>query len=115
VSLLGNLLALEVDVTESTRPARLLVCDYASGDEALVGGELLVERIVVNVPGEVTNPEGAGSLGLLSLGLLSGGLLLLFGIALSLALVGRSLGLGLLLLGAGILIIIVRIRRVIIL
>jgi hypothetical protein len=96
VGLLGDVLAGEVDVTEAARPARLLVCDNASADETLVAGELLVQSIVVNVPCQVADPQSGGGLAVISLGLLGGSVGLL-NVVLSLALVGRSLGLGLLL------------------
>jgi len=100
VGLLGDLLAVEVDIAEAARPARLLVCDDTSADKALVAGELLVQGVVVNVPCQVANPQGSGSLALLGLGLLGSSVGLL-GLVLGLALVGGSRGLGLL-LGAGI-------------
>lgn len=113
MSLLGDLLGLEVDVAEAARPSGLLICDDAGADETLVAGELLEESVVVNVPCEVADPQSGGTLALLNLGLLGGGILLL-GILLSFALVGRSGRLGLLLLLLLLLVIIVGgVRRVI--
>lgn len=97
VGLLGDLLAVEVDVAEAARPAGLLVRDDASADETLVAGELLVQGVVVNVPRQVADPQSGRGLAVVSLGLLGRSVGLL-DFVLSLALVGRSLGLGLLLL-----------------
>jgi hypothetical protein len=116
MGLLGDLLAVEVDVAEAARPARLLVCDDASADETLIGGELLVQSIVIDVPCQVSDPQSGGTLALLSLGLL-GSTIRLLGVVLSLALVGGSLSLGLLLgasIGVLLLVIIVgRVRRIV--
>jgi len=84
VRLLGGLRAVEVDVAEATRAARLLVGNDAGASDALKVLELLVQGVVIDAPAEVANPEGGTLLGSLT--------------TLRLVLLGRSLGgLGLLL------------------
>lgn len=96
VGLLGHFLAVEVDVAEAAGPAGLLIRDNASADETLVAGELLVQGVVVNVPGQVADPQSGGGLAVVGLGLLGRSVGLL-DLVLGLALVGRSLSFGLLL------------------
>lgn len=81
----------EVDITEATAAASVLVGDDASTDEVTERLESLVEGIVINTPAERASEQGGG--GVISLGLLGG----LVDLLLSLALLGGS-GLSLLLL-----------------
>lgn len=93
VGLGGVLSAVEVNVTETTAAAGVLVGNNTGADEAIKGLEGLVEGVIVDTPAEGASEEGCGSV-VISLGLLGGSINLL----LSLALLGRSLSLGLLLL-----------------
>jgi hypothetical protein len=84
--------AVELDVTETAGAASLTVGDDAASGELTELGELTLEPLLVDIPGEVANEEvGRGTLGnFLSLGLLGSGL----GLGISLALLGRLLGVG---------------------
>lgn len=111
VGLLGSLGSGEVDVTETTGAAGLLICDDTSTDNLVIALELLIEDVVIDTPSKVTNPESGALVGFLGLGLLVG---LLFNLLRGLSLLGRSLDLLLLLLGRllGVLLIGVRVGRV---
>jgi hypothetical protein len=79
----------ELDVAEATGAARLTVGDNAAAGELTELGELTLEPLLVDVPGEVADEEvGGGTLGSISsLGLLGNSL----GFVISLALLGDSL------------------------
>jgi hypothetical protein len=79
----------ELDVAEATGAARLTVGDNAAAGELTELGELTLEPLLVDVPGEVANEEVGGStLGSISsLGLLGNSL----GLVISLALLGDGL------------------------
>lgn len=81
----------ELNVSESAGAAGLTVGDNAAARELTELGELALEPLLIDVPGEVTDEEvGGGTLGdFLSLGLLGNGL----GLVISLALLGRLAGL----------------------
>lgn len=77
----------ELNVSESAGAAGLTVGDNAAAGELTELGELTLEPLLIDVPGQVTDEEvGGGTLGDLSgLGLLGDGL----GLVISLALLGR--------------------------
>lgn len=77
----------ELNVSESAGAAGLTVGDNAAAGELTELGELALEPLLIDVPGQVTDEEvGGGTLGDLSgLGLLGDGL----GLVISLALLGR--------------------------
>jgi hypothetical protein len=79
----------ELDVAEATGAARLTVGDNAAAGELTELGELTLEPLLVDVPGEVADEEvSGGTLGSISsLGLLGNSL----GFVISLALLGDSL------------------------
>lgn len=90
---LASLMAAEVDITEALGSLHLAVGDHAGTLDALALLESVVKDIVVDTPAQVADEKGGG-LRAIRLGLLGGGSLLVI----SLALLGRSLGLLLFLL-----------------
>lgn len=88
VALVGSLLGRELDVTDTSRSTGLSVHLNSGRGDLTAVGELGSEPVLVNVPREVSNPEGGsggvaltrpggGLVGLSGLGLLSDGLGLL--------------------------------------